>query len=199
MRNIITISRPFGAGGGQIGKAVAQRLGYYYCDRDIIIQSALKSSRLSNLEVEYFREYDEKIPLDFGFGQSLFDFYNRPMSDKIFEAQKEAILEIGDQRNCVIVGRNSNVILKEFDHSLHVFITATDFFRINNLRSQMPDCSDKEILEKIRSVDKARKRACAHYTKTEFGAASEYDLCLKSSTLGIDRCIDIICELAQEG
>ena len=41
MRNIITISRPFGAGGGVIGRKVADRLGYYYCDRDIIIQSAM--------------------------------------------------------------------------------------------------------------------------------------------------------------
>ena len=40
MKNIITISRLFGAGGGQIGRAVAERLGYYYCDKDIIIQSA---------------------------------------------------------------------------------------------------------------------------------------------------------------
>ena len=33
MKKIITISREFGAGGGQIGKAVAERLGYYYLDK----------------------------------------------------------------------------------------------------------------------------------------------------------------------
>ena len=32
MKKIITISREFGAGGGQIGKAVAERLGYFYLD-----------------------------------------------------------------------------------------------------------------------------------------------------------------------
>ena len=37
MKNIITISRQFGAGGGTIGKAVAERLGYYYCDKDMIV------------------------------------------------------------------------------------------------------------------------------------------------------------------
>ena len=39
MKKIITISREFGAGGGQIGKAVAKRLGYYYLDKDMIIRS----------------------------------------------------------------------------------------------------------------------------------------------------------------
>lgn len=194
MKNIITISRPFGAGGGAIGRAVADRLGYYYCDRDIIIQSAMKAS---HLEIEYFREYDERLPLSLGFGQSLFEFYNRPTSDKIFEAQREAILSIGEQRNCVIVGRNSNVILKEFDHSLHVFITASDYFRINHLKERMPDSTEKEIRDRMKSVDKARRKSCAYYTHTEFGSASEYDLCLKSSTLGIDKCVDIICDIAR--
>ena len=194
MKNIITISRLFGAGGGIIGKEVAHRLGYYYCDKDIILQSAMKSG---HLEPEYLRKYDEKLPKSFGFGQSLFDFYSRPLSEKIFEAQRKAIFEIGEKRNCVIVGRNSNVILKEFDRTLHVFITATDFFRVKNLKNNMPDSTDREIKERMKSVDKARAKSCAYYTDTRFGDAGNYDLCLKSSTLGIDRCVDLICEIAQ--
>ncbi len=194
MRNIITISRPFGAGGGVIGRKVADRLGYYYCDRDIIIQSAMKSTQLAP---EDFREYDEKLPISLGFGQSLFEFYNRPTSDKIFEAQREAIISIGEKRNCVIVGRNSNIILKEFDHSLHVFVTASDYFRINLLKERMPGATESEIRARMRSVDKARKKSCSYYTHTAFGDAAQYDLCLKSSKLGIDKCVDVICDLAQ--
>ena len=47
MKKIITISREFGAGGGQIGKAVANRLGYYYMDKDVIIRSAMESASLT--------------------------------------------------------------------------------------------------------------------------------------------------------
>ena len=72
MKNIITISRQFGAGGGTIGKEVAERLGYYYCDKDMIIRAAIESGNLSPEEVRYF---DEKVPREFGLGQSLFDFY----------------------------------------------------------------------------------------------------------------------------
>ena len=73
MKRIITISREFGAGGGQIGKAVAKKLGYYYLDKDMIIRSAMESSNVTPKEL---RMYDEKVPHNFGFGQSLFDFYN---------------------------------------------------------------------------------------------------------------------------
>ena len=98
MKKIITISREFGAGGGQIGKAVAKRLGYYYLDKDMIIRSAMESS---NLTANDFRMYDEKVPFDFGFGQSLFDFYNKPLNERLFAAQREAILKAGEKGNCV--------------------------------------------------------------------------------------------------
>ena len=94
MKKIITISREFGAGGGQIGKAVAERLGYYYLDKDMIIRSAMESS---NLTASDFRMYDEKVPFDFGFGQSLFDFYNKPLNERLFAAQREAILKAGEK------------------------------------------------------------------------------------------------------
>ena len=195
MKKIITISREFGAGGGQIGKAVAERLGSYYLDKDMIIRSAMESS---NLTAADFRMYDEKVPLNFGFGQSLFDFYNKPLNERLFAAQREAILKAGEKGNCVIVGRNANVVLKEFDHSLHVFVSASQYFRLQNLKSKMPEYSEGKILEEMKSVDKTRRKYCTYYTNTEFGHADYYDLSLKSSTLGIDTCVDIICGLAEK-
>ncbi len=195
MKKIITISRQFGAGGGQIGKAVAQRLGYYYMDKDMIIRAAMESSNLSRRDL---RIYDERVPFDFGFGQSLFDFYNKPLNERLFEAQREAIMKVGEKGNCVIVGRNANMVLKEFDHSLHVFVAATPYFRLQNLKTKMPDASDSKIMDEMKAVDKARRRYCTYYTNTEFGNAEYYDLCLKSSTLGIDKCVDLICDIALE-
>ncbi len=193
MRKIITISRQFGAGGGQIGKKVAERLGFYYMDKDVILRSALESKTLTPDEI---RIYDEKVPFDFGFGQSLFDFYNRPLDERLFEAQRKAICKAAEKGNCVIVGRNANYVLKEYDHTLHVFISASTRFRLNNLKSKMPDFTDDRILDEMKSVDKKRRKYCAYYTNTEFGDAEYYDICLRSSSIGIDNCVDIICSIA---
>ncbi len=195
MKKIITISRQFGAAGGQIGKKVAERLGFYYMDKDVILRSAIMSEGLTPEEIH---RYDENVPFDFGFGQSLFDFYHRPLDERLFEAQRKAISKEAEKGKCVIVGRNANYVLKEYDHSLHVFISASDRFRLNNLKGKMPDVSDEKILEEMKSVDKKRKKYCSYYTNTVFGDARFYDLCLKSSTLGIDRCVDIIVDLAKE-
>ena len=194
MKNIITLSRQFGAGGSTIGQAVAERLGYYYCDKDMIVRTAIESGNLSPEEIRY---YDEKVPKEFGFGQSLFDFYNKPLDERLFNAQREAIRKVAEKGNCVIVGRNANIILKEYDKSLHVFISASERFRLKRMMGKMPDVPEAKVLERLHSVDKARKKYCKYYTHTEFGNAEFYDLSVKSSTLGIDNCVDIICNAAK--
>lgn len=193
MKSIITISRQFGAGGSTIGRAVSKRLGYYYCDKDMILRAALESGSLTPQEVS---RYDEKVPTEFGFGQSLFDFYNKPLDERLFNAQREAVRRVAEKGRCVIVGRNANIILQEFDRTLHVFVAASLRFRIRILQERMPGVSEDRILEDIHTVDRARKKYCKHYTNTEFGNADYYDLCVKSSSLGIEKCIDMICEAA---
>ena len=143
-------------------------------------------------------KWDESVPTNFGFAQSLFDFYNKPLNEKLFEAQREIIRQIGEKGNCVIVGRNANTVLKEFDNGLHIFVHADPYFRMERMREKMSGATDAKILEEIRSIDKKRKKYCSYYTDTEFGVADYYDLCLSTSTLGIDTCVKLICNLAKE-
>ena len=193
MKKIITISREFGAGGGEIGRAVARELGYEYYDKSIILQAAQEA----NIDVESVYRWDESVPVNFGFAQSLFDFYNKPLNEKLFDAQKQVIRKIGEKGKCVIVGRNANSILSEFDHCLHVFICADVKWRKERSLRLYPDATEAKIAEQLASIDKRRKKYCAYYTNTEFGVAHYYDLCLKTSALGIEACTKIICDLAK--
>ncbi len=192
MKKIITISREFGAGGSAIGMEVAKRLGFEFYDKAIILRTAKES----NIDVESILRWDEKVPKNFGFAQSLFDFYNRPLNEKLFDAQKDVIRRIGEKGKCVIVGRNANTILKEFDNCLHVFVHADPYWRMEHMKEKMPDATEAKISEQIRVIDKARRKYCAYYTNTEFGVADYYDISLNSSSLGIETCIDTICNIA---
>lgn len=71
MKKIITISRQFGAGGGELGRRTAKALGLPFYDKDLILRTAMASSGLSPEQV---RRWDERVPTTFGFTQSLFDF-----------------------------------------------------------------------------------------------------------------------------
>jgi cytidylate kinase len=194
MKKIITISREFGAGGGEIGRTLAKALNYEYYDKEIIFEAA----RESNVDIKSMLKWDEKVPMNFGFAQSLFDFYNKPLSEKLFAIQQQVIKEIAEKGNCVIVGRNANTILKEFDYVLHVFVHANSCWRLERMKKKMPDATEAKIIEQIRAIDKTRKKYCSYYTDTEFGVADYYDICLNTSNLGIDTCADIIYNLAKQ-
>ncbi|NLG03343.1 MAG: cytidylate kinase-like family protein [Clostridia bacterium] len=194
MKKIITISREFGAGGGEIGQAVSKKLNYEYYDKELIFQTA----RCSNVNIESIIKWDEKVPIDFGFTQSLFDFYNKPLNEKLFQIQSDTIMKIAEKGKCVIVGRNANSILKEFDSALHVFICADLHWRVKRMEGKMSGELKNKTAEEVRDVDKTRKKYCSYYTDSEFGVAKYYDICLNTSTLGIERCIDLICDMAGE-
>lgn len=194
MKKIITLSREFGAGAGEIGRKVAQELGYEYVDKEIILQTARKSG----IEVELIAKLEEKAPSVFGFTQSLFDMYNSPLDDKLFNIQKEIIQKIGEKGNCVIVGRNANSILWEYDNSFHIFVSANSHWKAERIKKElMPEATEQKILQHMAEVDKARKKYCSYYTNTEFGDARYYDLCLRTSTIGIDQSVKLICDLAR--
>lgn len=194
MKKIVTISREFGAAGGTIGNRLSQETGLEYYDKELILMRAGRG----DVDIYSLIKWDESVPINFGFTQSLFDFYNRPLSERIFRAQKEAIREVAEKGNCIIVGRNANMILKEYDHSLHVFIHASLEWRLEWMKKKIPDQDEQQILDEIRKVDRKRKKYCIYHTNTQFGDSRNYDICLDVSRLGIDKCVEILKDLILE-
>lgn len=194
MKQIITIGRQYGAAGGEVGKKVANALGIAYYDRDLILKTASASL---NITPDQVRKWDEKVPIDVGFAQSLFHFYNKPFGEELWQAQVDAIRTLANRENCVIVGRNADWILKEYDHCLKVFIHADKPWRIRHMKTLHPETTEEQIKADLKAADKARKYYCSHYTGQVYGLAQNYDLTLSTSMLGIDHVADIIVEAAK--
>jgi len=192
MPKVVTISREYGAGGTTIGKEVAKRLGIEYLDKSIILTTAYEAG----VNVEDVFKLTENASVK---PQGLFDFYNKPLNEKLFNAQSEVIKMFGDRGNCLIVGRNANSILRDFEDTLHVFICASpDFRRSHMLKKEMyKGVSPAKMDDLINTVDKRRRKYCEYYTDTKFGDAKNYDICLDSSRIGFEKCIQIICALAK--
>ena len=194
MRRLITIGREFGAGGGEIGRKVAKSLGIEYYDKDIILKTAVAGKSLTPEQV---RKWDERVPKNFGFAQSLFDFYNRPLEEEIWQAQRDAIRELANKESCVIVGRNGDYILREFDHCLRVFIHAGFEWRVKRMTAMMDQVPAGQVANDVKAVDKARKRYCEHYTGQTYGDARNLDLTLDTEKLGIDKAVELILSAAE--
>ena len=57
--------------------------------------------------------------------------------------------------------------------------------------------NDKKPEKRLEEKDKKRAANHKHFTDLEWGYAPNYDICLNSSALGIDKCVEIISELAK--
>ena len=194
MKRIITIGREFGAGGRELGRRLARELGIAFYDRDIILRTAKASAHLTPDQV---RQWDEKVPLEFGFTQSLFNFYSRPLSEELWDAQVKAIRELANKESCVIVGRNADYILREYDHCLRVFVYADRSWRLLRIRRDLPDTPLSILESEMDTADRARRTYCEKMTGRAYGDCRNYDLTLCTSSLGMEKAYQLLKDAAE--
>ena len=194
MKRIITIGREFGAGGGTLGRRLAKEFGIEYYDRDIILATAKASAHLTPEQV---RQWDERVPKEFGFTQSLFNFYSKPLGEELWNAQVHAIRELAAKESCVIVGRNADYILKEYDHCLRVFVHADRSWRLLLMRQEMPDTPWNVLESDMDTADRARRAYCEKMTGRTYGDSRNYDLTLCTSTLGLEKAYQLLKQAAE--
>lgn len=197
-KRIITISREFGSGGRTIGRLVAERLGYKFYDGEII-DEVVKSSGLAREIVE---KYDEYATHKNSFLYSIAinaggDNYNGlSFANRVQIAQGNVIKKIAEEGNCVIIGRGADYVLRDREDCLNVFIYADTEFKAKRVIENYGETNVK-IEERLRDKDARRRVFYRSFAMREWGEYKNYDLMLDSSVVGIDRCADIICEIAK--
>ena len=187
-KRIITISREFGSGGRFIGEKVAKKLGITYYDKNIISEIAEKSG----LSPEYIQESAELSPKKglFAYAFAGRDITGKSVEDMVYEAQRKVILELAEKESCVIIGRNADFILRDWND---VFIHGDMPEKIQRIMD-LHNVEEKEAVKMMADIDKRRMTNYNFYTDQKWGKASNYTLCLNSSQLGYDRCEKIIME-----
>ena len=187
---IITISREFGSGGRTIGKMVAQKLGIPCYDAELIEKIAQQTGYTS----DYVRTDGEGASE--GWLSNIFT--NRALGptnqDKMWEVQSRIILELAENGSCVIVGRCADYVLRGKADCLNVFIYAAPEKRAARI---VKEYGEREESPEMRIREKDKRRAAYHrfYTDMKWGHAQNYDLCLDSGTIGIEKCAALISEL----
>ncbi|MCI9162841.1 MAG: cytidylate kinase-like family protein [Lachnospiraceae bacterium] len=198
---VITIGRQCGSGGKKIGEIVAERLGIKCYDKELLTLAA----KHSGLCEELFETHDEKPTSSFlyslvmdtySMGYSNSAYLDMPLNHKIFLAQFDTIKKLADEESCVIVGRCADYALAEYPHVVSVFITGNDESRIEYLKElyKVEQAKAKDIMAK---TDKKRASYYNYYSSKKWGDSRSYDLCINSSSVGIDGAVDMILELVR--
>ena len=179
---VITIERQWGSGGHEVGELLARELGLPFYDFESVsawASGGAPAPERGNGQLKGF----------------LFTLYNQANSytrdqtaeDEIFEQHGRAVREMAEKESCVIVSRLASYYLRRRPNTFHVFLSASDDFRLDNLTELDPGQDRARLLELIHREDELRYDYCLHYTGTAWGLASHYQLCLDTSLYGIEK------------
>ena len=200
MKNIvITIGREYGSGGRYIGWRVAKKLNIPFYDKEILNKTyekngcnysklnsydeVKKNKFLKALEMMNINNYDATSD-----NNNLYDMYQNLIS--------KTITELAESGPCVILGRNSNNILKNKKNVINIFIYSNDLeFKLK--RKMLLEGIDRnEALKRLKTVDKQRKQYYQSINKNKvWGNRYEYDFIIDSSVLDIDGTVDLIVDI----
>ena len=192
-KRIITLGREFGSGGHTIGMAAAKRLNIPFYDEEIIERIA----RHSRYDEEFIRMMDKaEAPgrTKLSYLLSGRDQRGNTINDYIYRAQCEAVHELTQEGPFLLVGRCGDQILKDRDDVLKVFVFANLEWRKARILRKYGETKvpiDKRVSEK----DQRRAAGYLYHTGVKWGQKENYDICLDSSSLTEEACIEIICHM----
>ena len=196
---VITIGREFGSGGKYIGELLAEELNLKLYDKELLNKVAEESG----MDIDVIEQMDEKQEESFWytFAMSLYaqdsldTLSEIPSNEKIFIEQAKIIEELAEKEDCIIIGRCSNVILKNKPNVLNVFVYSSELdFKVKR-KMQFGNFEDElEAIKAIERVDKERETYYNYFTKGNWGDRKSYDLMIDTSKIGVDNAVELIKE-----
>ncbi len=198
---VFTIGRQSGSRGNTIGSRLAEALGIKCYNKELLTEAAKNSGLCKDL----FERQDEKptnsflysLVMDtYSMGYNTSMYMDMPLNHKVFLAQFDTIKKIAGEESCVFVGRCADYALADHPHTVNIFITGNENDKIAHLMEihQVNESRARDIM--IRN-DKNRSSYYNYYSNKKWGDAKNYDLCLNSSSVGVDGAVRIILEFAK--
>lgn len=177
---IITIGCDFGAGGPQIGKALAEALGIEYYDRDLV------DKVVSEIDVDrkVVEEADTHTHASYEY-QTKYGPRYANLTNRVISVQNEVIHRMAAQGPCVIIGRSANFLLEDRDDVLNLFIYAPKSIRVASIMEQF-DAGQERAEEMVRYNDEINHARHKYITGTYRGDRNGRHMLLDSSLLGWD-------------
>ncbi len=209
---VVCISRSLAAGGEEIGRGVAERLGFRVMDAEIVHRAAERAGvdpkRVAETEQHQplirrliaaiaFPGKPGPLPLDcytatpeaaLAVGQSL--------EEHLRALIREVILEVAGEGEAVIVAHAASMALCGYEGALRVLVTAPPEVRARRL-VDVAGVSLKEAHAAVRSSDRERAEYFKRFYDLDEEMHIHYDLVVNTEALSCERAVATIVAAAR--
>lgn len=183
----ICISREFGSGGQEIGRRLADDMGFSFHNREMVEAAAKRSQ----IDMEHLEKEDERKANPWyhriWYKSDELNLRGLTANDILFQVESEYILECAEKGNHIFVGRCADYVLgKAGVPHISIFITAPFRYRVMRIMDR-EHLYEKDAQALVRKTDKVRKAYYNYYTDGGWGKPDNYDLCINSSREGVGK------------
>ncbi|HEX2951669.1 MAG TPA: cytidylate kinase-like family protein [Armatimonadota bacterium] len=187
---IITISRQVATNGELIGRAVAERLGLRFFDRELVDELA----RRLQVDPNVVLQFDESLlnPI-----QSVIREWQTNINEQTYiHSLRQALQRILHEGNAVVIGRGGNFVMRCPD-CLQVRIVAPLALRRAIYRTSH-DVSEREAERLIIRGDRERANFVKLFFHADIDDPVNYDVTLNLTGLSPETAVDIIVNAAKD-
>lgn len=185
---IISVGREFGSGGHEIAEGLAKHYNIPLFDKEIF--EHIEENESISAEVAQF--FDEK-PVSPIFYPVMMDGANLPLEQTVANHIFSFIRTKGDKekQSFVIVGRCAEYVLRDNPNMISIFVLGDKDTKCQRVMKKF-ELDEKAALNRMRKEDKMRKTYHNFYADGKWGDSRSYDICINSSTLGVDKTLETL-------
>jgi cytidylate kinase len=185
MIRIVTVEREYGCGGAEIAARLAERLGWKLWDELLTREIA----HLAHCSQDLVQQHEERTdPLYYRLIKSFMrgsyeGSLNAPKlnlvdSETILKITQRVVLHAASTGDSVIVGRGSQLFLKDRPDTFRVFLYATKDEKIRRLLARGK--SESEAQELVDTVDRERANFLEKYFRVEWPDRAVYHVMINT-------------------
>ncbi|MCD7813887.1 MAG: cytidylate kinase-like family protein [Lachnospiraceae bacterium] len=192
----LCITRTCGSGGTEIGKMLAKQLGIDLYDRKLL----RVASDDSGINEELFAKADQdtRKTILYKVSKSVYNGEKIPpesgnfLSDRnLFEFQARVLHGLLKKESFVVLGRAADFVLAEEPTAISIFLTASPEACFQR-EMELLQSDELAVNRHIRSINSYRSDYYKYHTGKKWKNVENYDLCLRTDTLGYQGCVDVI-------
>jgi cytidylate kinase len=193
---VVGISHTVGAGGDEVGRAVAERLGFRFVDEEIITDAAERAGVEPDELVDAERRKGFLVRFVDGLGMSagagtigyVPDLGEVGKSEDFRALIREAIQETAERGDVVIASHAASMALAGRDDLLRVFVTASTDARVKRLAQ----AGDHDAQKTVKDQDAARADYLRRFHRIDRELSTHYDLVVNTDNLGRDEAAEVV-------
>jgi CMP/dCMP kinase len=198
--SVVCVSHTTGSGGDEIGKRVAERLGYLYVDEEIVARAAAAgglepgdiadAERRKSFASRFFDMLAEGGGDGWGLAVSQGIEVVKPAD--IRALIRETLVETAAHGNVVIVSHAASYALERGSQALRVLVTASPKTREKRVAAAAEDDGQARAARVIKDSDAGRRDYLKRFYSVDSESPTDYDLVVNTDQLSSEQATEIV-------